>query len=122
MDTAALFGAVTYEILDDYNAFVGVKRSAKSKDGKALVNIAAALHEGFTLDVTPQMRQALFRRINKNKRGRKMLKNNPPGGPAKTKWVIPGRPFVRAVVARSDVQDQIRANWSAAVWSALTGG
>lgn len=121
VDSGDLFKAITKVVLDDFRVFVGVKKTAKGKEGEALVNIGAALHEGYTVRVTPAMRAAVFARIHGNQQGRAIIKADPPAGPAAKVWVIPPRPFIEAVLERKDIQERVRRNWSRAVERALVG-
>jgi len=131
--TGSLFGSITHELASDFRAFVGIKFGARGKDGADLVNVGLALHEGFTLQVTPAMRAAVFAKLARAKgkggKGGRRSARTPgtrvPGtyvkgegrvqGPAAATWVIPSRPFVRAVVEDGEVQRAIRANWEQAV-------
>lgn len=76
----------------------GVKRSARSKSGGKLVNISAALHEGFTVKVTPAVRAAVFAKMKERSKNRRK-KLGPAalmtGGTGATVWVVRGRPFIR---------------------------
>jgi hypothetical protein len=136
--TGGLFGAIAQELASDYVAFVGLKFGAKSKDGADLVNVGLALHEGFTLDVTPKMRAAVFARLTKSKSRKareareaqlaRIPGSRIPGGTvqgprletaARSKWVIPSRPFVRQVIEDEAVQRLIRHSWEQAVATAL---
>jgi hypothetical protein len=51
-----LFKAITYEMIDSFSAFIGVKRSATDKDGEPLVDVAEIVHEGATIAVSDAMR------------------------------------------------------------------
>jgi len=123
VDSGDLFGAVTHLVINEFSAFVGIQRTAKGKDGEDLVNIAAALHDGFEQEVTPAMRRAAFARIREqNPEGADWLEDSlPRGEPARTVWVWPPRPFIEDVIGRADVQVEIRRNWSAAVERSLFG-
>lgn len=88
---------------------VGVKRSARGKGGKGLVNVAAALHNGFTIKVTEKVRAAIFAEMRKRagrgkqRRGKggrfgkaegvKIDASGLRGAGART-WVVRGRPFI----------------------------
>jgi len=56
---ALLFQAVTHQLLDYKTAFVGVIRQGK-QDGEGLVDLAAVVHEGVTIQVTDAMRGLFF--------------------------------------------------------------
>lgn len=72
---------------------VGVLRTARSKSGKQLWNVARALHEGFDVKVTPAVRAAVFAQIRK--RTGKSVRVPPGGGGAASVWHVRGRPFLR---------------------------
>ena len=70
---------------------VGVLRTRRSRDGKVLWNIAVALHEGFVVRVTPQVRAAVFAEMRK-RRGKKVRFG---GGGGSKLWRVKARPFIR---------------------------
>jgi len=143
--SGGLFQAITQELASDFVAFVGLKFGAKGKDRQDLVNVGLALHEGFTLKVTPAMRRAVFAkmRANRSKAKEQHLAKIPgarvESGPATRggdgrfvkgakirvegqgaeTWVIPSRPFVRQVIEDPEIQQQLRTNWEKAVGEAL---
>lgn len=69
---------------------VGVLRSSVNADGKKLWNVAAALHEGFVVRVTPKVRAALFAEMRK-RRGKKVHFESSEGSRT---WRVKGRPFI----------------------------
>lgn len=86
----------------------GVLRTARGTGGKALVNVAAALHEGFVIRVTPKVRAAVFAELRK-RTGKKVRMRGPGGRFAGSKvtggarfaggtgakvWRVRGRPFI----------------------------
>lgn len=90
-------------------AFVGVLRTARSKDGKSLVNIAEVQEFGskvFTIRITPKMRAFLNMALaTRGERGRdsrgkftaaKMIRHTGSGTGIVT-IQIPARPFIRPV-------------------------
>lgn len=70
---------------------VGVLRTRTTKDGKKLFSIATALHEGFTIRVTPKVRAAVFAEMRK-RRGKKVQFTSSEGSRT---WKVKGRPFIR---------------------------
>jgi hypothetical protein len=70
---------------------VGVLRRSRGRGGRRLTNVAAALHEGFTVRVTPEVRAAVFAEMTK-RRGKKVRVTS--GGGARV-WRVRGRPFIR---------------------------
>lgn len=117
--TGGLFQAITQELASDFVAFVGLKFGAKGKDGTDLVNVGLALHEGFTLQVTPAMRRAVFAKLRANGRQSQEEKPGRSGEPARAVWVIPSRPFIRDVIEDPAVQRQVQDNWAQAVAAAM---
>jgi hypothetical protein len=116
-----LFQAITTKLVDDFTAFVGLNRKTA---GDKAVNIAIVLHEGATIpkqgDVTQAMRAAVFARARENKAGADHLqKITDSGQPAKKKWVIKPRPFIRKAIEKPSIQAQLQRNWSLAIGRAL---
>lgn len=72
---------------------VGVLRRKSARGGKKMWNIAVALHEGFTVKVTPAVRAAVFAEMRRRRRGKK-VRFEGGGGGVKT-WKVKGRPFVK---------------------------
>jgi hypothetical protein len=59
---------------------------------KRAPNVAAALHEGFDVKVTPEVRKAVFAEMRR-RRGNKV--RIPEGGGGAKTWHVRGRPFIR---------------------------
>lgn len=73
---------------------VGVLRTRRTRDGKRLFNVAIALHEGFTVKVTPEVRAAVFAELRKRQgKGVRADSSGSTGGGA-TAWKVRGRPFL----------------------------
>lgn len=76
---------------------VGVLRTARRGRGgrfkTSAANVAAALHEGFTVKVTDAVRRAVFAEMRR-RRGKRAKPARVGGGGAKT-WRVRGRPFIR---------------------------
>lgn len=72
---------------------VGVLRSRRTKrGGKRLFNVAVALHNGFVIRVTPQVRAAVFAELQRRQgRGARPAAT---GGGSST-WRVRGRPFIQ---------------------------
>ncbi len=116
-----LFQAITEYLVDDFTAFVGLNRKTL---GDEAVNIGIVLHEGAVIpkqgDVTQAMRAAVFAKARENRKGGKFLEQIASSAqPAKKKWVIPPRPFIKRVVEDKKIRAALDANWSAAVGRAL---
>lgn len=87
----------------------GVMRSARGKGGKSMVNIAAALHNGFRIKVTDKVRAAIFAEMRK-RAGRGKQRRGKGGrfgkaagvkidasglsGAGGRVWTVRGRPFI----------------------------
>lgn len=83
---------------DAVRGAVGVLRSARGKGGRSLVNVAAALHNGFRIKVTEKVRAAIFAEMRK-RAGRKRKKRGGVevgrlSGTGGKVWVVRGRPFI----------------------------
>jgi hypothetical protein len=65
---ATLFNSVAYKVIDDFTSFVGIKRGARNREGKELVDLGAGIHEGMRIPVTERMRN-LFRLVSRAQRG-----------------------------------------------------
>lgn len=96
IDNGDLIGSITHEAPDDSSVWIGVKRSAKDKEGKPLVNIAAVHEFGCVIGVTEKMRYYL--RIH----GLYLKKTT-------THIVIPPRPFLHPVLEDEKFQQKIKA-------------
>lgn len=77
------------------------QRRAKGGQARKLTNVAAALHEGFVVRVTPAVRAAVFAELKK-RRGRGVRATA--GGGART-WKVRGRPFIREPL--EDAKDRL---------------
>ena len=86
-------GIVTdfYALPSSLVGVVGVKRSRKTKDGKKLVNVALALHNGAVVEVTPAVRAAVFAAI-RERTGRRVQFSGRGGS---RRWRIKPRPFIK---------------------------
>jgi hypothetical protein len=57
IDQADLLGSITHELNGSSGVWIGVRRGARTKDGKDIVNIAAVHEYGCVIPVTPAMRK-----------------------------------------------------------------
>lgn len=73
---------------------VGVLRTRRTKDGKKLFNVAIALHNGFTIRVTPAVRAAVFAELRKRQGNAVRAASSGGGGGGATTWKVRGRPFI----------------------------
>lgn len=118
VDRGDLMRALTYDAYGrgtgkgkagGYGLYVGLRRRSPK------ANIGAALHEGFTLTVTPKMRAAVFAQLaERNPRARFNST-----GPAKSIWIVPPRPFIEQPFKAS--APQIQRALEGAIYAALTG-
>lgn len=72
-----------------------LKRRTRGRGGRfrSFSNVAAALHEGFTIRVTPAVRAAVFAEMRR-RRGRRRPVEIASGEGART-WRVKGRPFIK---------------------------
>lgn len=104
--TGSLRGGVTVFPLPDGGAFVGVHRSARSKDGKSLVRIAQIHEEGRDWE---QQRTAKQRRFLFAAMKRAGITPEPRGGGTTVKMRIPARPFIGPIVEELGTQEKVTA-------------
>lgn len=116
--TAGLRNSVTVNKKATGKYWVGVQRSARSKDGKSLANVAAVQELGATVvvRVTPKMKKFLMMALRKSGIGTREKGRDRGGRFKKSKFVasgagqitsgvlvikIPARPFMRPVIERA---------------------
>jgi hypothetical protein len=125
-----LWKAITSKVMDPFSAEIGVLK------GTPMVNIAAMVHDGVTIKVTPKMRKmfALLADagnsrtsmpiltgrarelwIMRPKKGWKALKGST------THIVIPPRPFLTQAVGDPELQKAVQENWLTAVSAGIAG-
>lgn len=136
VDDGDLFGAVTSKDIDAYSVFVGILRSATSKDGRSLTNIAEFLHSGGNIPVTEAMRGMfiLLSEVGQGKRevasleGRAAemakalkgrIKNIHPLKQSTKFIVVPPRPFLTSVLEDPIVLKRCEKNWRKAAMAAF---
>lgn len=118
VDNGDLFRAVTYQVdPDGFGLMVGVKRMGTTAGGDTF-SIAAALHEGYTIDLRqrPDIRKAVFAKLRKKGRNKKW---RPGPGVASPIWVVPGRPFIMQPVQEAWDEGLVLQHWRAAFILAL---
>lgn len=117
VDTGELVKSIAGEARTWDEAVIGVlrQRVVRGRRGQArdVKNVAAILHEGATIKVTPKMRAYFF-----------ALSHQYPGlvfplKPTKRYIVIPRRPFLRAAT-NSKVLAMYQRNWEQAIQKALS--
>ena len=108
---ASLRASITHKVAAWDEVIVGVlrRRTEKGGDGKPddVINIAAIVHEGATVPVTPKMRVY-------------MAAIGFPIDPSTTKIRIPGRPFLKSAL-KKDLMNQYKKIWADALQAALAG-
>lgn len=123
VDSAELFNSVTSTPISDTEVFVGVKRSSRE------YNVAALIHEGTTITVTPAMR-GMFFYLWKASTGdispdkltgraaelwKRMQKDWKPLK-AETKTItIPARPFITIALSSGQLRGLCKFNWERAM-------
>ena len=105
-----LRNAIVVKSSENGDAFVGVLRTAKSKTGESLVNIAEMNENGagpIIVPITPASRRYFHAALEAA--GLAPPKNGPTGGGAAIAIVrIPPRPFLAPVFAKYETPDSVR--------------
>jgi len=131
IDTSAMRKAITSEIIDDFTAFVGVKRSHKQ------YNVAHSVHEGTEMKVSAEMR-AMFYWLWVASLFVRGMRDKPVilTGRAAELWleyegpwrklerniiVVPARQFMKVAFERKDFQKLCIDNWEKAIMATLRG-
>lgn len=137
VDDGDLFQAITHQMLNDKTAFVGALK-ATQVNGQSAADLAAILHEGATIAVTPAMRGLFFilaevgagkkpaseltgRAADLAQRLGSRLKGIKPLRASTTHIVIPPRPFLRESFEDPQILGKLKQEWERAVSSSLTG-
>lgn len=106
---ASLRGSITHDVVSWKEVVVGVlrRKTEVGKDGKPddVINIAAIVHEGATIPVTPKMRAF-------------MAQQGFPLSPNTLKIRIPGRPFLKSAL-RKERMAEYKEIWGDAIQRAL---
>lgn len=127
VDQGDLFQAITYRSTGPMEAFVGVFRTSD------VFNVAAIVHEGATVNVTPAMRGLFFMLWKASEAAEGRGKMPTLTGRAADLWsrnqvwrplkketraiVIPGRPFAEKAFRNPALRKQAEKNWAEAVQS-----
>ena len=123
VDRGDLMRALTYDVYKLGTAWVldvGINRQARGKGGM-VYNLGRALHEGFTLKVTPAMRAAVFAKLAERQGAKRAaaVRAKIAGLGAHAVWVIPPRPFIMDPVLHN--WPQVRGLMQEAYSKALRG-
>jgi hypothetical protein len=122
---APFFKAITSKVVDDITVFVGILQQNKEYE------LAVMLHEGKVIGVTAKMRGMFFVLWRKETDPSIVLSDRAqelwdkmPGGwkPLKESTkaiVIPGRPFIRQVWNKGEMQDMAKKFWDQAMAAAM---
>lgn len=102
VDHGDLIRALAFEVVHADGRlvlFVGINRKARSRTNARVYDIALALHEGFSLRVTPAMRRAVWAKLRQRRPKSKFR-----GDPSFTRlyYHIPPRPFIMGPVTDPD--------------------
>lgn len=124
VDSSKLFESITSKVTSDVEAFVGVLRTNEN------YNIAAIVHEGATLNVTPAMKGMFFflwkassGELDPSKlqgRARELWERSTnwrPLGPDTKAINIASRPFVEETFSSKRLIDLAKYNWERALGS-----
>jgi hypothetical protein len=108
---SVLVQQITSGLVNWDEVHVGVlrDRTVPGRDGKPdyVMSIAAALHKGFTIKVTPKMR--IF-----------LAAQGVPIGANTVRMRVPARPFLRAAIKKA-MQNKYREQWDRAAQATLAG-
>lgn len=74
VDRGDLFQQITFAVPDPYNVQLGIMRRAV---GDRQINVAAVLHEGQTIKVTPKIRAAVFAKVRDGLSASRLAALNP---------------------------------------------
>jgi hypothetical protein len=104
--TGSLRAGVTVKPLPDGGAFVGVHRSARTKDGRSLVRIARIHEEGRAWEQERTAKQRRFLFLAMKRAG---ITPVPRGGGTTVKIRIPARPFIGPIAETLGTEDKVAA-------------
>jgi hypothetical protein len=122
-----LFDAIGFTLKTSFEAEVGLTERKLSTGGvksrpTALEKIVLLLHDGFTIDVTDDMRAAIMAALRKSK-GRKaksaQKQASERSGRGRTVWRVPPRKFLTTVFRNLAIQERLRRRWREAVEAAF---
>lgn len=128
VDHGDLFKAITYEVVNDYQVFVGVLRTNEDA-----YNLAVTLHDGAAVQVTPAMRGMFFflwkastgdiSAESLTGRAAELYARRPGGWlplkPSTTVITIPPRPWATVAFGDPAFQQQVKNNWERAAVAAF---
>lgn len=119
VDSSELFNSVAAQVVDDFTVFVGVSRT------NGAYNIAAIVHEGATIRVTPKMRALFFAlwqvsignmsATKLSARGKELYAKSTDWKPLRQSTTvirIPARKFVEIALSDPTLIAKAKANWT----------
>lgn len=114
-----LFDALGFELKNSFESEVGVMKGRKSTGGVRssphdMQKIALLLHEGYTIDVTPEVRAAIFSALRERggRRASSALKTlDRNEGRGKTKYRVRPRKFLSSVFKNPSNQEKVKKIW-----------
>ena len=114
-----LFDALGFELKNSFESEVGVMKGRKSTGGVAsppydMQKVALLLHEGYTIDVTPEVRAAIFHALRERggKRAKSALRAMDQNeGRGKTKFRVKPRKFLSSVFKNPSNQEKVKRIW-----------
>ena len=122
-----LFDALGFEIKSSFEAEVGVMPGRKTTGGVAspphdMQKVVLKLHEGYMIDVTPQMRAAIIHALRERggaraKTALQAFENN--RGRGKTKYRVKPRKFLSSIFKNPSNQEKVKRIWQEALEAAF---
>ena len=122
-----LFDALGFELKNSFESEVGVMKGRKSTGGVAspphdLQKIALLLHEGYTIDVTPEVRAAIFHALRERggRRAKSALRAiDQNEGQGVRKYRVRPRKFLSSVFKNPSNQEKVKRIWREAMETAF---
>ncbi len=117
MNTGQMSRAIETHLQDSFNGTVGFLKDQKTSNGMKMSVVVPGLEKGYTIRLTPAMREALF--VKMREVG---LLKRVPGVRATTAGVlrVPPRPFITPVFESKRIRAKLQKEWKSAVRRAYT--
>ncbi len=122
-----LFDALGFALKNSFESEVGVMKGRKTTGGVAspphdMQKVALLLHEGYTIDVTPQVRAAIIHALRE--RGGRKAKSalrafDQNTGQGKAKFRVRPRKFLSSVFKNPSNQEKVKRIWREALETAF---
>lgn len=122
-----LFDAIGFTLKSSFEAEVGLSEGKRTTGGVKsrpfdMEKVVLLLHEGYTIDVTPEMRAAIAASL-REKKGRNATRSSEAfkerEGKGRTTYRVPPRRFLTTTFKNDAVQERVRRRWREAVETAL---